>query len=121
MLAITGQADSSATVSLAVTGQTESLGVGAIAQRGTEADATATSGGSAAEAAISGGTVTSPLRQRSAILEIDPWTQNVYTLLCQLGHKAALFAFKSERKSTYKTQPCVEADTVERTHFTSRG
>ncbi len=29
-------------------------------------------------------TVTSPLRQRSAILEIIPWTQNAYTLLFSL-------------------------------------
>ncbi len=42
------------------------------------------------------------------------------TLLCQLGHKAVLFAFKSERKSTYKMHPCVEADTEEHTHFASR-
>ncbi len=50
----------------------------------------------------------SPLCQRSAILEIIPWTQNAYTPLYQLGYKGALFAFKSERKSTKKTQPCVE-------------
>ncbi len=67
------------------------------------------------------GTVTSPLRQRSAILEIIHWTQNAYTLLRQLGHKDALFAFKSERKSMYKTHPCVEIDTEECTHFASRG
>ncbi len=29
------------------------------------------------------GTVTSPLRQHNTILEIIPWTQNVYTLLYQ--------------------------------------
>ncbi len=57
------------------------------------------------------GTVTSPLCQNSAILEIIPWTQNAYTLLYQLGHKGALFAFKSERISTKKMHPCVEADT----------
>ncbi len=50
----------------------------------------------------------SPLRQRSTILEIIPWTQNAYTLLYQPGHKGALFAFNSEHKSTEKTQPCVE-------------
>ncbi len=66
------------------------------------------------------GTVTSPLLQHSAILEINPWTQNVYTL-CQLGHKAELSAFKSERKSTNKTHSCVEAYTEECTHFASRG
>ncbi len=39
--------------------------------------------------------------------EIIPWTQNAYALLYQPGHKGALFAFKSERKSTKKTHPCV--------------
>ncbi len=38
-------------------------------------------------------------------------TQNTYTLLYQPGHKGALFAFKSECKSTKKTHPCVQADT----------
>ncbi len=33
--------------------------------------------------------------------------------LCQPGHKGALFAFKSERKSTKMMQPCVQADTEE--------
>ncbi len=37
------------------------------------------------------------------------------------GNKDALFAFKSERKSMYKTHPCVEADTEECTHFAYRG
>ncbi len=41
------------------------------------------------------GTVTSPLSERSAILEIIPWTRNEYTLLNQPDHKGALFAFKS--------------------------
>ncbi len=57
------------------------------------------------------GTITSPLCQRSAILEIILWTQNTYCLLYQPGHKGALFAFKSERKSTKKMHPCVKADT----------
>ncbi len=35
----------------------------------------------------------------------------MHTLLYQPGHKGALFAFKSERKSTKKMHPCVEADT----------
>ncbi len=55
LMATKGQADCSATVFLSVTGQTESSGMGATAQRGAEAD-TAASGGSAAEAATSGGT-----------------------------------------------------------------
>ncbi len=67
------------------------------------------------------GTVTSPLCQRSTILEIIPRTQNVYALLYQPGHKGVLFAFKSESKSTKKTHPCVEADTEDCTHFASRG
>ncbi len=54
----TGQADST-TVSLAVTRQTESSGVGATTQRGAEAD-TAAPGGSAAEAATPGGTRAGP-------------------------------------------------------------
>ncbi len=33
-----------------------------------------------------------------------------YTLLYQLGHKGALFALQSERKSTKNTHPCFEAD-----------
>ncbi len=37
------------------------------------------------------------------------------------GQKDALFAFKSEHKSTKKTHPCVEADTEECKHFASRG
>ncbi len=49
-MAVTGQTDSSATVSLTVIGQSESLGVGTTAQRGAEVDI-ATSGSSAAEAA----------------------------------------------------------------------
>ncbi len=53
----------------------------------------------------------SPLCQCSAILEIIPWTQNAYTLLYQPRPKGALFAFKSEHKSTKKMHPCVEADT----------
>ncbi len=57
------------------------------------------------------GTIKSPLCQRSAILEIIPWMQNAYTLLYQPGHKGALFAFKSERKSTKKMHPSIEADT----------
>ncbi len=36
----------------------------------------------------------------------------MYALLYQLGHKGALFAFKSEHKST-KTHPCVEGDIEE--------
>ncbi len=37
------------------------------------------------------------------------------------GQKDALFAFKSEHKSTKKTHPCVEADTEDCKHFASRG
>ncbi len=62
----------------------------------------------------------SPLCQRSAILEIIPWTQSAYALLYQPGHKSTLFAFKSDCKSTKKTHPCVEADTEECTHVASR-
>ncbi len=53
------------------------------------------------------GPVMSPLRQRSAILEMIPWMQNAYTLLYQPGHKDALFVFKTKSP----TYPCVEADT----------
>lgn len=48
-LAMTGQVESSRTASLAMTGQVESSGVNATAQRGAEVDAIP-SGGSAAEA-----------------------------------------------------------------------
>ncbi len=43
----------------------------------------------------------------------------MYALLYPPGHKGALFAVESERKSK-TTHPCVEADTEERTisrHF----
>ncbi len=39
------------------------------------------------------------------------------TLLYQPGYKGAVFAFKTERKSTKKMHPCVEVDTEEYTHF----
>ncbi len=42
------------------------------------------------------------------------------SLLYQPGHKGALFALKSESKSTKKTHPCVKADIEEYTHFASK-
>ncbi len=43
----------------------------------------------------------------------------LYIYIYQPGHKGALFAFKTEHIST--KNPCVEADTEERTHFASQG
>ncbi len=63
----------------------------------------------------------SHLSQRSAILEIIPRTQTAYILLYQPGHKGALFVLKSERKSSKKSHPFVEAVTEVCTHFAFRG
>ncbi len=59
------------------------------------------------------GTVVSLCVSVGTILEIIPWTQNVYTLLYQPGHKECAVVLKSERKSTKTTHPCVEADIEE--------
>ncbi len=50
-----------------------------------------------------------------------PFPRFLQIPLYQPGHKGALFAFKSESKSSKNMHPCVEADTEECTHFESRG
>ncbi len=67
------------------------------------------------------GTVTSPLSQRSGILEIIPWTQNVYTLLYQPGYKDESSSLIYALVLTQTAHPCSPADTEARTHFASRG
>ncbi len=67
------------------------------------------------------GTVTSPLSQRSVILEIIPWTQNVYALLYQPGYKDESSSLIYALVLTQTVHPCSPADTEERTHFVFRG
>ncbi len=64
------------------------------------------------------GTITSPLCQHSAILEMDhgPKMRILFRISRVTTHKGALFALKSERKSMKKTHPCVEDDTEECPH-----
>ncbi len=50
------------------------------------------------------------LHPKMKIWSFITYPQNAFTLLYQPGHKGALFAFKSERKSMKKTHSCVEAD-----------
>ncbi len=52
----------------------------------------------------------SPLRQRSAILEIIPWTQNAYTLLYQPRHRDASSSSIYALIWMQTAHPCGHAD-----------
>ncbi len=52
----------------------------------------------------------SPLRQRSAILKIIPWTQNAYTLLYQPRHRDASSLSIYALIWTQTAHPCGHAD-----------
>ncbi len=54
--------------------------------------------------------ISSPLCQRSAILENIRWTQTAYAVLRQPHHTDMLFSFKSKRKQTKKANQCEPAD-----------
>ncbi len=58
------------------------------------------------------GTITSPLRQRSAILEIIPWTQNAYTLLYQPRHWVASSSSIYALIWTQTAHPCAPLNTL---------